>query len=42
LLSMIQLNAYVILSEMAHLTGSDEIEAEIVQIMDELVGEKII
>ncbi|MES9897482.1 MAG: DUF5677 domain-containing protein [Sedimenticola sp.] len=42
LLSMIQLNTYVILSEMAHLSGSTEIEAEIVQIMEELVGEKII
>lgn len=42
LLSMIQLNAYVSLCEMAHLSGSDEIEAEIVQIMEELVGEKVV
>ncbi len=42
LLSMIQLNAYVSLCEMAHLSGSDEIEAEIFQIMEALVDEKVV
>lgn len=42
LLYVIQLSTYVTLSEMAHLSGSDEIEEEIVKIVEELVGEKII
>ena len=42
LLNIIKLSAYVTLFEMAHLSKSREIENEIMQIMKELVGEKII
>ncbi|WP_415893632.1 DUF6988 family protein [Neptuniibacter sp. PT8_73] len=39
LLHVILLSTYVTLSEMAHLSGADEIEAEIVKIVEELVRE---
>jgi hypothetical protein len=42
LLGMIQLSTFVALFEMAHLAEQPEIETEIIQIMEEMVGEKII
>jgi hypothetical protein len=39
---MIQLSTFVALFEMAHLAEQPEIETEIIQIMEEMVGEKII
>jgi hypothetical protein len=42
LLGMIQLSTFAALFEMAHLAEQPEIETEIIQIMEEMVGEKII
>ena len=42
LLTMVQLNIYIILFEMAHLSGSNELEIEIMKIMDEVMDVNII
>jgi hypothetical protein len=42
LLNVVQLCTCVTLSEMAHLSDSDETEAEIVRMVKELIGERII
>ncbi|MET0103365.1 MAG: hypothetical protein ABW078_16675 [Sedimenticola sp.] len=42
LLKVVQLSTYVALSEMMHLSGTDEFEAELVQIVEEVIGEKLI
>jgi hypothetical protein len=39
---MVQLNIYIILFEMAHLSGSNELEIEIMKIMDEVMDVNII
>lgn len=38
LLTMVQLNTYVLLFEMAHLSGSDELETEIMKLINEVMS----